>query len=62
MNLYVAVWSNVRTSCSGGPELGSRKGNLYKVKLYLCLTKHHAWRRIGGVEAYIYAFFDFSTR
>jgi len=33
-----------------------------KVKLSLCLTKHHAMKVYWGVEIYLHAFFDLGTR
>jgi hypothetical protein len=33
-----------------------------KVKLSLCLTKHHAMKTYWGVEVKIHAFFDLGTR
>jgi hypothetical protein len=33
-----------------------------KVKLSLCLTKHHAIKAYWGVHIYLHAFFDLGTR
>jgi hypothetical protein len=33
-----------------------------KVKLFLCLTKHHAMKTYWGVEVYLHAFFELDTR
>jgi hypothetical protein len=33
-----------------------------KVKLSLCLTKHHAMKAYWGVEVYLHSFFDLGTR
>jgi hypothetical protein len=33
-----------------------------KVKLFLCLTKHHAMKAYWVVEVLLHAFFDLSTR
>jgi hypothetical protein len=33
-----------------------------KIKLSLCLTKHHAMKAYWGVEVYLHTFFDLGTR
>jgi len=35
--------------------------NIVKVKLFLCLTRHHAMKVYSGVEVELHAFFDLGT-
>jgi hypothetical protein len=55
---------------SGGKPWGSEIPNVFKVqsnakvkvKLSLCLTKHHAMKAYWGVEVKLHEFFDLGDR